>query len=213
MKSNATNASAKTSPFTLGSKAKIVSAQTGVRTSNEVKPQIELASQINKFKLNKLGSELMNVVSGNRVKILINTGSEGIDGRYLICVANDNDKNAAKLLSTTGVTGFTTLLFNYSGIYSKMWQATTEASEKGGEAFLAEGVARKTEKGAFYLNEKVTYDIVKVEDVTAEEPLEVDGQVYSAVFACVAPSREEVKFETEVENDAVDTQSDVEVEA
>ena len=185
MKSNKEQTATK-SVFTLNPSAKIISARMGERTSNEVKPQLELARQINKFKLNKLASTAMNVQNGDRVKILINTGSETIDGRYLLVVAKEDEKNSAKLLSTVK-TGYAVQLFNFSGVYSKMWQATTDATDKGGEAFVAEGSATKNEKGAVYMKNKVSYDLIPVEGIDADNPLVVDDNEYSSVFALVSP--------------------------
>ena len=205
MKSNnATVATATKSPFTLG-KTKIVSAQAGVRTSTEVKPILELSSQFNKFRLNKLASELMNVVGGDRVKLLINTGAETIDGHYLIAVAKDVDTSAAKLMAAQGIKGHAAQQFNYSGMYGRMWQAIVSASEKGAKAFIAEGVA--ISKGSTsYLNAKVEYELVKVDDVSEETPLEVDGLEYSEVFALISPERVTVdlKVETEEVTEVVD---------
>ena len=202
MKSNKeTVATATKSPFTLG-KTKVVSAQAGVRTSTEVEPLLELSSQFNKFRLNKLASELMNVVGGDKVKLLINTGAETIDGHYLIAVAKDVDSACAKLLAAGGAKGHSAQQFNYSGMYGRMWQATVNASDKGAKAFLAEGNAIEAKSGAVYLTSKVEYKVVKVDDISEESPLEVDGLEYTEVFALISPEHIAVEPKAAMADDA-----------
>ena len=190
-------ATATKSPFTLG-KTKVVSAQAGVRTSTEVKPVLELSSQFNKFRLNKLGSELMNVVAGDKVKLLINTGAESIDGHYLITVAKDVDTACAKLLAAGGAKGHAVQQFNYSGMYGRMWQTEVGASDKGAKAFIAEGNAIEAKSGATYLTSKVEYEVVKVDDISEESPLEVNGVEYTEVYALISPVRTPVEPKAEV---------------
>ena len=216
MKSNKEIVAAATkSPFTLG-KVKVVSAQAGVRTSTEVEPILELSSQFNKFRLNKLGSELMNVVAGDKVKLLINTGAETIDGHYLIAVAKDVDTACAKLLAAGGAKGHSAQQFNYSGMYGRMWQAVVGATDKGGKAFIAEGNAIEAKSGAVYLTAKVEYKVVKVDDISEESPLEVDGMEYTEVFALIAPERIAVEPKAAIEEEVTDgvaTETSEEVEA
>ena len=186
------------SKFTLGAGLSIMSVKSGERVSNDTIPTLETSSQINKFKMNKLASELLGIVPGGRVKLLI-TGSEEIDGKYLICVAPETDATSAKVLSPTAADGFGSLLFNYAGVWSRMAQMTTDASEKSGETFVEEGVAVKRSK-TFYIDRKVIYELVEVENFTAETPL-VDpntGVEYAKVFALVAPKSEAVDITKEV---------------
>jgi hypothetical protein len=205
-------ATATKSPFTLG-KAKVVSAQAGVRTSTEVKPVLELSSQFNKFRLNKLGSELMNVVAGDKVKLLINTGAETIDGHYLIAVAKDVDTACAKLLAAGGAKGHSAQQFNYSGMYGRMWQAVVGASDKGAKLFVAEGNAVEAKSKAVYLTSKVEYEVVKVDDISEESPLEVDGMEYTEVYALINPERIAVEPKAEMAEEVTeDTQSEPETE-
>lgn len=208
MKSNKeTVANATKSPFTLG-KTKVVSAQAGVRTSTEVKPVLELSSQFNKFRLNKLASELMNVVGGDKVKLLINTGAETIDGHYLIAVAKDVDTACAKLLAAGGAKGHSAQQFNYSGMYGRMWQAVVGASDKGAKAFLAEGNAIEAKSGAVYLTSKVEFEVVKVDDISEESPLEVDGLEYTEVFALISPERIFVEPKAAMADESADDSQD-----
>ena len=200
MKSNKENVatSATKSPFTLGASKKIVAADAGVRTSTEVKPVLELSSQFNKFRLNKMASELTNLVAGDKVKILINTGAESIDGHYLIARANDTDSACAKLLAAGGAKGHSAQQFNYSGMYGRMWQTEVGASDKGAKAFIAEGNAIEAKSGATYLTSKVEYEVVKVDDISEESPLEVNGVEYTEVYALISPVRTAVEPKAEV---------------
>lgn len=191
-------ATATKSPFTLGASKKIVAADAGVRTSTEVKPVLELSSQFNKFRLNKMASELTNLVAGDKVKILINTGAESIDGHYLIARANDTDSACAKLLAAGGAKGHSAQQFNYSGMYGRMWQTEVGASDKGAKAFIAEGNAIEAKSGATYLTSKVEYEVVKVDDISEESPLEVNGVEYTEVYALISPVRTAVEPKAEV---------------
>ena len=180
------------SKFSLG-KIGVASVKSGERIANETIAVVETASQMNKFRLNKLASEALNVTSGNRVKLLI-TEMEEMDGKYLIAKAPDTDTTAAKLLSPTGKDSFGSLLFNYAGVWSRMIQMTPDAKEKGGDALVIDGIAIERGKGNFYIDKKVAYEIVEIEDFDAENPL-VDpftGVEYTKVFALVAPKPESV---------------------
>lgn len=196
------------SKFSLSKGISIVPVKSGERVSNDTEPTIETASQFNKFKLNKLAAVLMGVVAGDRVKILI-TGEEGIDGRYLIAVADSNDNGAAKLMSPSKAEGFGGLLFNYAGVWSKIAQATVDAEEKSGKVCVEEGIAiaRGT---TFYLNQKATYNLVEVEDFNAENPLQYGTASYSKVFALVNPKTESVDLNKVVPSRKKDSTDEIE---
>lgn len=200
MKSNATSATAQSTgktKFTLSKPKEVVAVKSGERVSNDTEPILETASQMNKFKINKLGCELMGLLPGGRVK-LITSGEEGINGKYLICIAADEDKNAAKVLSPTGSKTMGAVLFNYAGIYSKIAQATADAQEKGGASFVEDGIAIDRD-GTYYLNRKVAYTLVEVDNYTEEEPMvdTVTGESYSKVFALIDPKVEAVDLSKE----------------
>jgi hypothetical protein len=197
MKSNPKVAEEVKSKFTLGNVAAVSSVKSGERVSNDTEPLLETASQLNKFKLNKLACEIMGLKPGGRVKIFM-TGEEGIDGKYLIAVAPDEDQSAAKVLSPTGSKSLSAVLFNYAGIYSRIAQATPDAAEKSGEAFVEEGIA-VDRNGTYYLNRKVAYSMVEVDNFTADEPF-VDastGVEYPKVFALISPKMEDVDLSKE----------------
>lgn len=186
-------ATAPKSKFSLSS-MKVVAVKSGERVSNDTIPVLETASQLNKFKLNKLASETLGVTGGNRVKLLI-SGEESIDGKYLLAIAADDDSSAAKLaVAAKGASGFTVLQFNYAGIWSKVMQADVDAIEKSGATLVAEGIAKfNASKGAaagtYYVNRKVQYELVPVDGIDDENPL-VDpetGASYTKVFALVSP--------------------------
>lgn len=183
--------------FSLSKPKEVVAINSGERVSNDTEPIIETASQMNKFKINKLGCELMGLLPGMRVKI-ITSAEDTIDGKYLICVAPDTDSKAAKVLSPTGAKGMGAVLFNYAGVYSKIAQADVTAQEKGGAAFVEDGMAIDRD-GTYYLNRKVAYTLVEVDNYTEDEPLvdPISGNSYSKVFALVEPKIESVDLSKE----------------
>lgn len=190
MKSNAENVEGvKKSVFKLTKPVESIrSVSSGQRVSNETEPTVELTSQFNKLKLNTLAVSLMGLIPGDKVKFLI-TDEPTIDGKFLIGKTAETDEQSAKTLSQSGKTD-TSLLFNYSGIYARLWQANVEAIEKGGESFVKEGVAVK--KGnIYYLNEKVVYQIIPVDGVDEENPYtdKASGVVFTKLFALISPER------------------------
>ena len=194
MKKSNEVATAPKSKFSLSSMA-VTAVKSGERVSNDVIAICETASQLNKFKLNKLASELMGLVAGNRVKFLI-SGETSIDGKYLLAVASDDDASAAKVAAAVkGTKGATVLQFNFAGIYSKIMQADVDAIEKNGATLVKEGIAKFVEgkgkaAGTYYVDRKVQYELVAIDGIDAENPL-VDsetGATYSQVFALVTPT-------------------------
>lgn len=188
------------SKFSLGgAMSSIVSVKSGERVSNETVPYVTTASQLNKFTINKPAAELMGLVSERRVKLLI-TGLPVAEGRYLLAISTDEDSTAAKVANPSGADGYGSLLFNYAGIWSKMVQYDVEdAKEKSIEAFEAEGVAVKRSNTG-YINRKVAYKVVEVEDINEENPLTdpFTSVVYTKVFALVEPKMESVELSKEV---------------
>lgn len=200
------------SKFVLGGAA-FKSVVSGERISNETIPVVEVSSQLNKFRINKLAAEMMNVTSGNKVKILI-TDLPVAAGKYLIAVTSDTDESAAKLLSPSGKDGFGSLLFNYSGVWSRMTQSDIEdAKELGIDFFVEAGEAVKRGKTG-YVNRKVAYTIEEIEDVNTENPL-VDPftkEEYTRVFALTVPKVEAVDITKEAKPRAAKVEG-AEVEA
>lgn len=221
-KSNEVANVAPKSKFSLSS-MKVVAVKSGERVSNDTIPTLETASQLNKFKLNKLASETLGVTGGNRVKLLI-SGEESIDGKYLLAIASDDDSSAAKLaVAAKGATGYTVLQFNYAGIWSKVMQADVEAIEKSGQTLVAEGVAifregKGAAAGTYYVNHKTQYELVAVDGIDDENPL-VDpetGASYTKVFALVSPEIISVDLTKEIApraEKATEVEVDEEVEA
>ena len=217
-KSNAVSSDvAPKSKFSLSS-MKVVAVKSGERVYNDVIAIVETASQLNKFKLNKLASETLGVVGGNRIKLLI-SGEETIDGKYLLAIAADDDSSAAKLAyAAKGASGYSVLQFNYAGIWSKVMQADVDAIEKSGQTLVAEGVAKFSEgkgaaAGTYYVNRKTQYELVAVDGIDDENPL-VDpetGASYTKVFALVSPEIIDVDLTKEAHVRA-EKATDVEVE-
>lgn len=204
--------SAPKSKFTLKS-LEVVAVKSGERVSNDTIATIETSSQLNKFRINKMASELMNVVSGNRIKIYT-TGSDEIDGKYLLAVAADDAADAAKLASPTKQAGFGVQQFNYAGVWSKIAQGTADAQEKSGATLVAEGVAVQR-KNAYYLDHKTVYELVEVDNFNAENPL-VDpatGAEYVSVFTLINPTIVEVDLTKEDVVAAEEVSTEEEVEA
>lgn len=176
----------------------IVAVKSGERVCNDTLPTIETASQINKFRINKLASELLGVTPGMRIKILV-TKSTAMDGKYLVVVAPDTDASSAKVASAAGKDGYGSMLFNYAGIWSRMTQATVDALELGGEAFVEQGVA-VSRSNTYYIDHKTIYEVVEVDNYNEANPLVVNaatGESYSKVFALVNAKKEDVDITKE----------------
>ena len=215
-KSNEVATATPKSKFSLSSMT-VTAVKSGERVSNDIIAICETASQLNKFKLNKLASELMGLVAGNRVKFLI-SGETSIDGKFLLAVASDDDASAAKVAAAVkGTKGATVLQFNFAGVWSKIMQADVDAIEKNGKTLVAEGIAKFVEgkgkaAGTYYVDRKVQYELVAIEGIDAENPL-VDGETgatYSQVFALVTPTvipvplKDAVEATEEVESEEVE---------
>ena len=211
MKATNVTATAK-SKFTLTS-TEVQSVKSGERVSNDTIAIVETSSQFNKFRMNKLASEQMGVVAGNRIKILT-TGQDSIDGKYLIAVASTEDISAAKLASPTKQLGYGVLQFNYAGVWSKITQGTVDAEEKGGAAFVQEGIAIER-NGSYFIDHKTVYEIVEVENFDDENPLvdPLTGAEYTKVFALISPKFEAVDLTKETATRKDKAEADVEVEA
>jgi hypothetical protein len=206
--------SAPKSKFTLSS-LEVSACKSGERVSNDVIPTIETSSQLNKFRINKMASELMNVVAGNRVKIFT-TSSDDINGKYLLVVAADEAQDAAKLASPTKAKGHSVQQFNYAGVWSKIAQGTADAQEKSGAALVEEGVAVQR-ASAYYLDHKTVYELVEVDNFNDENPL-VDPATnaqYTSVFTLINPKFIDVDLTKEVkdEEDATDAKDVTDVKA
>ena len=200
------SAAAPKSKFTLKS-LEVTACKSGERISNDTIATIETSSQLNKFRINSMASEMMNVVSGNRVKIYT-TGSDEIDGKYLLVIAADDANDAAKLASPTKKAGFGVQQFNYAGVWSKIAQGTADAQEKSGQTLVEEGVAVQR-KNAYYLDHKMVYELVEVDNFNAENPLvdPITGAEYISVFTLVNPTSVEVDLTKEVA--AAETEEEV----
>ena len=204
MKSSIETGAAK-SKFSLSS-LKVTSTNSGARVSNDVDPIVETSSQLNKFRMNKLSSEVMGVVAGNRIKILT-TQEETIDGKYIIVVTADDDITGAKLASPTKQKGFGVLQFNFAGVWAKMTQGIVDAVEKSGKTFVSEGVAIER-NGGYFIDHKTIYTIVEV-DLDGEVIVDpATGAEYTRAFALVSPKQEEVdltkEFATRSEDEAAE---------
>jgi len=187
MKSSSVDAPVANKKFSLGSIGIAESVKSGDRISKDTEAQVETQSQFNKFHINKLGSILMNLVPEDRVKIIV-TKAPTIDGKFLIVKAGRDVSEAAKVISPTKAEGNGALLFNYSGVYSRIAQGDVDAVETSANSFVEGGTAIERAK-AVYLDHKMVYSLVEVEDFTAESPLvdPVTGAQYPQVFALVSP--------------------------
>lgn len=186
------------SVFTLGRKVKAKVAVVGKRVSVDTTPTIKCLSQINKFAMSDLAAKLIGCGAGDRVKLIV-TDSPELNGRFLIVKCSGDDSKGAKLTASTGKEGSVAALnFNYVGVYSQMQSKDVNAEEKNGLQLVEEGVA-VARANTFYLDHATTFTVVKVEDITEEEPLEIFGdddetvvESFSEVFALIDGEVEKV---------------------
>ena len=193
----APSASQTGSKFSLGGFAvKGKAVISGKRVSSDTIAQIECQSQINKFGMNKLASELMGVGKGDRIKIIVTNFPE-LDGKFFVVKCADGDTSGAKVASATGKDTSGSFNFNYSGVYSQLQQLDVDAIEKSGEAFVEEGVA-VAKSGTFYLDHKTIFEVVRIEEFDEKNPFELyddeDELIgsYAEVFALIGGKIEKV---------------------
>ena len=185
------------SVFKLGGKVKAKVAVDGKRTVVETTPIIKCLSQINKFSMNNLASKVLSCSAGDRIKLIV-TDSPELNGRFLVVKCSENDSKGAKLTASAGNEGSVAALnFNYVGVYSQMQSKDIDAEEKNGEQLVKEGVAL-ARANTFYLDHTTAFTVVKVDDISEEEPLEIFDEndelveSFTEVFALIDGEIEKV---------------------
>ena len=185
------------SVFKLGGKVKAKVAVVGKRTVVETTPIIKCLSQINKFSMNNLASKVLSCSAGDRIKLIV-TDSPELNGRFLVVKCSENDSKGAKLTASAGNEGSVAALnFNYVGVYSQMQSKDVDAEEKNGEQLVKEGVAL-ARANTFYLDHTTAFTVVKVDDISEEEPLEIFDEndelveSFTEVFALIDGEIEKV---------------------
>ncbi len=138
-------------------------AKPGTKVSSATRPELILNPTFNKFSLNALASNLMKLQNGDFVTILINDQATNINEMYFI-TKGIGEEAQAKLASVNKAKGYGRVLnFNYSGIYSKMLQGTTDAMELSPEGLEEKGlVAKRVTDGdnvAFTALKKVHFEL------------------------------------------------------
>lgn len=126
-------------------------------------PQLNTTPTVNKFSINPLTSKLLGVQHGDHVSIIVNDAAETIDEMYFLA-QGVNDSNQSKLAAVNKAPGVGRVLnFNYSGVWSKMLQFSTEAVELSLKALVERELAveRVTKDGnpSFTATKKVTFNV------------------------------------------------------
>ena len=167
-------------------------AKLGAKTSDETRAELIATTAPNKFQINRLGSKLLNIQSGDRVKLIVDQPTEDLNAMFYLVVASAKDKDAALLASVGKVKGVgRSLVFNFSGVWSKMIQQNVEATELAAPALERMGLVvsrmttpMKPKEGAentevnepklvYASKNKICYEIVDT-----EADMEIEGSVY-----------------------------------
>lgn len=188
-----------TSKFSGLAGKKLSFAKLGAKSSDETRPEIIATTMPNKFQLNRLASRMLGLETGNRVKIVIDDDATDINEMYYLVVANEKDGDAAKLASVGKEKGIgRVLVFNFSGVWSRMIQMKVDASELSAKALSELGftTARQTvqnegstaePKLVYSSKTKVFGEII---DTTVD--MEIEGAVYH-MYAVTNLRSEEVE--------------------
>lgn len=117
-------------------------ARPGTKVSGAGYPELITGTGMNKFTLNGQASALMNLATGNTISILVNPEATSINDMYFLTEGIAG--NESKLASVNKAEGVGRVLnFNYSGVYSRMLQGTTDAVELSPEGLVNKGLATK----------------------------------------------------------------------
>lgn len=106
----------------------------GTKVSGATRAELILNPTFNKLSLNGIATNKMGVEHGDFVTIIENKNAESLNEKFFI-TKGIGEGQQAKLASVTKEGGSGKVLsFNYSGVYSKMLQETTDAIELSPEA-------------------------------------------------------------------------------
>ena len=160
-----------------GKALNLVVAKAGKRTSNVTRPEIIVLPAINRFSINSLASDLMQIENGQKVTLLVNPDAESFNEKFYITKGFGDDMATVASVNKAGGFG-RTLTFNYSGVYSQMLQGSVDAKETSAEGLAELGLAeqRTTEGGklAHSALKKVHFEVVSAgEQEIGDETQEV----------------------------------------
>lgn len=191
-------------------------AKLGAKTSDEIRPELIATTAPNKFQINRLGSTLLKVQTGNRVKMIVDDTATDVNEMFYLVVASSKDKSGALLASVGKKPGIgKSLVFNFSGVWSKMIQNDVNATELSPAALERKGfvVERMTtpmaDANGVTGEPKIVYSAKNktfCEIVDTEQDLEIEGGVYR-LFALTNIQSEEVidgSSDEDVELDATE---------
>jgi len=120
-------------------------AKLGAKTSDETRPELIATTAPNKFQINRLGSSLLKIQTGNKVKMIVDDEAEDVNSMFYLVVASDKDKSDAALLASVNKKAGIgkSLTFNFSGVWSKMIQNKVNATELSAPALERMGLVEE----------------------------------------------------------------------
>lgn len=142
---------------------KLSIARPGTKAVSASNPELTTTPTINKFSINPLASKLMGLSHGDHVTIIVNDAADDINEMYFL-TEGISEANQSKLAAVNKAEGVGRVLnFNYSGVWSKMLQFTTDAIELSPKALVDRGLAveRETKEGntSFVATRKVSFEV------------------------------------------------------
>ncbi len=142
----------------------------GTKVTSSSTPELTLLPTFNKFSLNPAATKKTGLENGDHVTIITNEAAESFDELYYI-TKGIGEGNQSKLASLGNKPGTGRMVhFNYSGVYSRMLQGTTDAVEASADGLAREDLVQKrtTEGG------KTAYTALKKIYFEVGDPIEAD---------------------------------------
>lgn len=142
----------------------------GTKVTASSKPELTLLPTFNKFNLNPAATKKLGWEHGDHITIITNEGADSFDELYYI-TKGIGEGNQSKLSAIGNKPGLGRMVsFNYSGVYSRMVQGTTDATEVSADNLSRDGfVQKRTTEGG-----KTAYTALKKIHFSIGEPVEAE---------------------------------------
>ncbi len=143
----------------------------GTKVSASSTPELVILPTFNKLGLNPAATKKLGWEHGDHATIITNEAAEDINNMYFI-TKGIGEGNQSKLISVDNKPGVgRMLMFNYSGVYSRMLQGTPDALEASPDGLARQGLVQRRvteggktaytslQKGYFKIGEGIEVEI------------------------------------------------------
>lgn len=203
------------------SNANLVPTTSGTRGSSEVRAELKLERQTNKFALNRMATKLMGAQTGDFVQIICDSKATDINDAFYIAVSKNEigSKISNRGKKSAGIGLYQN--FNNSGIWSIMAQKNPAAQQLTETALAELNILVNTptmvkdgvQNYAFLLKDKTSFEVVLVTDDDGN-PLEnvtIGKETFDRIYALtnmeVTPFNDSDNCEEEEEEEVVEPKS------